>query len=870
MIIAILCNSSCIASNYNDLNKTFLNNIKQAKLYESQGNIHKANEYYIKADKNLPNRFESSYGLAKTYGWLKKENLADFYYKNLLKKQPNNIQLEEQYAYFLRDKGSYYLAIKKFNELFIKTNQKKYKLNIAEVYFAQANYDDVINLLINDNKKDLIELKLLADSYFNKADYKNAQIYLKKYLLVDNSDEKLIKYAKSLFYSGNSTDAKKILESIKPNNEIYYILSDIYLSLGEFNKASIILEKLLEFKPNNVELNYKYANSLMASTQFEKANLVLSKLISLKKNNNEIITLYVDSCFALLKFKKASEVLTENVKIFPDDEILKVKLVKSLEAQGKIEEISPYIDDIEKISYNNTDVCNILGNYYTYKQDFNKALTYYQQTYKEKSADEETIFKIAETYRFKNENKNAEQYYKNLLNSEIFGSQAKTKLAYIKLQEGKLDEAKNMFMDISQKKMSVDALKGLAEVYYAKEDYYESLDTLERIIAPTDNSLLLVKIYYKLLKGSTAIDSLKGNNSKEANELRTKIEIENSFKIEPIYKLEGRNGNLNQNLTSSGYGFTASKTVFPDKKVYTRFEITPYKAKNNSVKSTVTSYTLGSSGKVGLKTDYISEIQLDSFSNGGQIILGKAITNYRLSDNYKFNAGFIRSSVKETMLSAAGLIPSTGPFEDQLTGRVVDNKFIFNASAKLPYNSYLYSSYNLGFKKGKNSSSNPYQEILGGVGKVLYSTDENKFLSQIISGYNVYYTGYKNNKLNYGGASLENNLIGSDGGDTSNIGGYFSPKGILVNNLSLKLKGAIKPLNLNYQNESFMGVQNIQNTDSDLTWGNTISLIWNEKGRIGFKLGYNTNFYGVAKHQNFFIQLLLSDFMRRQKCVNSL
>ncbi len=66
----------------------FSDYIKQAQKYESQGNIAKANEYYLKAQKHIKNRFEAKFGLAKTYGWLGKKNLHFPIIKDYLRSHP--------------------------------------------------------------------------------------------------------------------------------------------------------------------------------------------------------------------------------------------------------------------------------------------------------------------------------------------------------------------------------------------------------------------------------------------------------------------------------------------------------------------------------------------------------------------------------------------------------------------------------------------------------------------------------------------------------------------------------------------------------------------------------------------------------------
>ena len=87
LIIVVLFFSYCLITNAQspEQNKTYFNYIKQAQKFESQNKISEANQYYLKAQKIFPDRFEAKFGLAKTYGRLHKDKLALKYYQELLK-----------------------------------------------------------------------------------------------------------------------------------------------------------------------------------------------------------------------------------------------------------------------------------------------------------------------------------------------------------------------------------------------------------------------------------------------------------------------------------------------------------------------------------------------------------------------------------------------------------------------------------------------------------------------------------------------------------------------------------------------------------------------------------------------------------------
>jgi predicted Zn-dependent protease len=101
----------------------------------------------------------------------------------------------------------------------------------------------------------------------------------------------------SYFENGEYELAKNILESLRNSdkNNLFYIdvLTDIYLSLKEFDKALTMLADLSLLMPNNQVISLNHGNALLSSKDYEQATRVLQDFLLVNPENfiaNDLLT----------------------------------------------------------------------------------------------------------------------------------------------------------------------------------------------------------------------------------------------------------------------------------------------------------------------------------------------------------------------------------------------------------------------------------------------------------------------------------------------------------------------------------------------------------------------------------------------------
>jgi predicted Zn-dependent protease len=95
--------------------------------------------------------------------------------------------------------------------------------------------------------------------------------------------------ALSYFENKNNDQAKAILESLRQEdkNNLFYIdaLTDVYLSLKEYDKAIAMLSELSLLMPNNQVISLNHGNALLTAGRYEQAARVLQDFLIVSPEN---------------------------------------------------------------------------------------------------------------------------------------------------------------------------------------------------------------------------------------------------------------------------------------------------------------------------------------------------------------------------------------------------------------------------------------------------------------------------------------------------------------------------------------------------------------------------------------------------------
>jgi len=234
------------------------------------------------------------------------------------------------FAYIAYLNKDYHLALVNFERL---KNSKKYESSypyyITAVYFLDNRYDDVIKYAVpiinsthQQNEKEM--LRIIAASYFAKADYPNAAKYYSRFEDEDQGQTQNTQDSYQMGYTyykvGNNEKAATELEKLQQANDVYsqngnYTLGDVFLKLNDKQSArnAFFAASKLDFdKQLQEDALYEYAKlsyELDFNTQALNATRLYLKNYPKSRRNDEVKILLGEELLNSHNYAEAVDIL---------------------------------------------------------------------------------------------------------------------------------------------------------------------------------------------------------------------------------------------------------------------------------------------------------------------------------------------------------------------------------------------------------------------------------------------------------------------------------------------------------------------------------------------------------------------------------
>jgi len=234
------------------------------------------------------------------------------------------------FAYIAYLNKDYHLALVNFERL--KNSRKyinSYPYYITAVYFLDNRYDDVISYAVpiieHTHQQHQTEmLRLIAASYFAKADYENSAKYYQRFEDEDNgktqSTQDSYQMGYTWFRTGNYPKAASELERLQQQNDVFsqngnYTLGEVFLKMNNKQSArsAFLAASKLDFdKQLQEDALYQYAKlsyELDFNTQALDATRLYLKNYPRSRRDTEMKTLLGEELLNSHNYKEAVEIL---------------------------------------------------------------------------------------------------------------------------------------------------------------------------------------------------------------------------------------------------------------------------------------------------------------------------------------------------------------------------------------------------------------------------------------------------------------------------------------------------------------------------------------------------------------------------------
>jgi Cellulose synthase operon protein C C-terminus (BCSC_C) len=357
-------------------------------------------------------------------------------------------------------------------------------------------------------------------------------------------------------------------------------------------------------------------------------------------------------------------------------------------------------------------------------------------------------------------------------------------------------------------------------------------------------------------------------SSKEIEDLKRQISDETQSNVELLSEFHTESGDLNNRLDFWRAGARLNYKASSGTLFYLGGVHTPYRTRDSVADAWGTNFTAGIKGKLSDSVSTQFEVGGTRLSTGGTTINALGSLNFRASEQAGLYVTASRSNVEESMLSAVGFRPVSGPFAGELVGRVMDNRVVAGGQTRLIGNLDLFGEGGVGNREGSNVDSNFFKLASGGVGYNIFAASEEEPVSLFRVSYSANYFGFEENRLGFGGSSLLTSggrpialsLLGSDGitpvpGPVQpGVGGYFSPERYLSNLIRVDLQGRPNQ-GVRYRLSGFAGVQNYTSSATRQVSGFSANLTFRLNDTVSLPVGYLVDNFGPFTQQSAFVRL---------------
>jgi tetratricopeptide (TPR) repeat protein len=282
--------------------------IQLGKLYESEGDLKRAERVYKKFLENSPDNFAVLQALVKTFfSQGVKTNIIP-YVEKLSSLDTENLNLKVRLGILYSDAKRYESAIGVFSEILkVVPTSEKIMYYLASLYQELNNPDKALEnfLKVPETGALFKDSQVQVAKIYNEksfTDGKENKEYTEK--LIKFVNERSLKYPNIEFElkivlvghyetARNFVEAVKLMETLKGNKQFReehdYYLASLLDKDNRFADARAILENLLKKNPNNPHaLNFLAYSFIEKDIEMDQAFKLLKRAISLKPNDGYI------------------------------------------------------------------------------------------------------------------------------------------------------------------------------------------------------------------------------------------------------------------------------------------------------------------------------------------------------------------------------------------------------------------------------------------------------------------------------------------------------------------------------------------------------------------------------------------------------
>ena len=372
------------------------------KIYAEQGKIVDAEKEFLKTLDLEPDLEGAKFELIKLYKSLGEEQKTIEIYKEILKRNSNNIRAALELGLLYYKNGMIKDSDNLFNDLAAKSlSDSEVIREVAQIYLDKKKYNDAI-IVIEGMLKSLpgssdihyaagiayaINDKEIAIAHFKQVPT-DSKFYQNAVIQIPFLYRELGKIREAINFLEN------LIKNVPDKPELMLYLASFYEENEEFYKAEKVLKKAIKIDPKNIEFHFRLGVVYDMWDKKEAAIESMKTVISLDPHNANALN-YVGYIYAELgiNLDEAESLIKEALKHSPDDGYITDSLGWVYYRKGRYKDALKLLKKAVDLAPDDPTILEHLGDVYLKTTNKKKALKFYERSLLKREKDKADIKK---------------------------------------------------------------------------------------------------------------------------------------------------------------------------------------------------------------------------------------------------------------------------------------------------------------------------------------------------------------------------------------------------------------------------------------------------------------------------------------------
>ncbi len=400
-----------------------------------------------------------------THNDLKK---AEEIYKQLLKINPEDINVLNLFAQLNFAIKNYDIALNIFKKIYDKTNLNEIQMNIGKVYMAQGNYELAINSFKMLKHQDNTSFRLLASAY-TKLNLNDDAINTYENIIKNHTPSFSDYYNLSILYSltkDRENSLKYALSAYSLNNgdiDVNLHLASLYESFSDWVNAKKHLLNILKAKNSDIDILYRLGILYKKLNNDEAAVECFNRILNINPDNKEAL---LNIAFIYKNHDKnvSVEILNKLCSMYPSDDSMLLYLYILYESMMNYEQCRIIAEKLIILKPDESFYYSILGDALIGTYKYEESLKMYEKAFELNNNDVYSHLQIAYIYSVSNRAEEA----LDIILKYIDDDSVKMDYTYIQCREKNLQNVRDYFYRCHTKEFNKNENDNKAKRFFYK------------------------------------------------------------------------------------------------------------------------------------------------------------------------------------------------------------------------------------------------------------------------------------------------------------------------------------------------------------------------------------------------------------------